>query len=270
MANTTVPLALKGKYNEKKVKSFPLAAVKIFRGAIVVISTAGYANKPTNTAGEKMLGIALETVDNSAGAAGDKEIRVATDGMWNFVKSGTITQANAGQNVFASDDQTITQTVNNNWVGKVSHVESVGDSINTIWYDISEAALKQESNGGGADADVKIMPMTLAGLVNAQTRKLAIPFGFKLESIGFRTGTLASTAAKAATLTAQINGTPCTGGVISLTSANQATPGTLTAGTAVTALNTSPVSGGTLEVAVSGVTAFVEGDGWVEAVVSKI
>lgn len=267
MANLTQPLALKGKYNEKKIKSIPMAAVKIFRGAIVVLSTAGYVNKPTNTAGERMIGVALETVDNSAGSAGDKEIRVATDGLWNFAKTGTVTQANAGQNVYASDDQTITPTPNNNLVGKVSHVESVGDSISTIWYDISQAAQSMSAESANG-AQVYMIPVQLADFANAGIFKLAIPYNFTLVSVGLRIGKPATTAAKLATLTAQISGVACTGGVISATSANCTPAGALVAGTAITALNTG-VAGATIEINPSAVTAFVEGDGWIEAVVAK-
>jgi hypothetical protein len=52
--------------------------------------------------------------------------------------------------------------------------------------------------------------------------------------------------------------------VVSLTSANCTPTGTLVAGTAITANNGTTTAGQTVEVAVSAVTAFVEGDGYVE------
>jgi hypothetical protein len=109
---------------------------------------------------------------------------------------------------------------------------------------------------------------TLAALANAQVMSLALPYAFKLVSVGFRTRVVASTAAKAATLTGQVNGVSVTGGVVSLTTANQNTSGGLTAGTSVTAGNTG-TAGQTVGVVVSGVTAFVEGDGFVEYVVTN-
>lgn len=108
-----------------------------------------------------------------------------------------------------------------------------------------------------------IMPVQLADLANAEVFKVAVPFAFTVTSIGFRTGKPASTASKLATLTAQVNGTPVTGGAVALTTANQNATGTLTAGSAITALNVG-TAGQTLEAAASSVTAFVEGDGWVE------
>jgi hypothetical protein len=79
-----------------------------------------------------------------------------------------------------------------------------------------------------------------------------------------RVGKPADHGAKAATMTVQINGTAVTGGVITLTSANTATSGAAVASTAITALNGTQTPNLTVEVAVSGVTAFVEGDGYVE------
>jgi hypothetical protein len=93
--------------------------------------------------------------------------------------------------------------------------------------------------------------------------KVAMPNAFTLQSIGFRTAKPASTASKAVTLQAAINGVNCTGGVINLTTANQNTIGGFVAGTPITAGNVG-TAGQTLEVNVSAVTAFVEGDGWVE------
>lgn len=117
---------------------------------------------------------------------------------------------------------------------------------------------------GALGIQTLIMPVpALAGLANAQTRKLAVPFPFLLVTAGFRVADPATTAAKLATLTTQISGVACTGGVIALTSANCTPSGALVAGTAITGLNAG-ASGATLEVAVSAVTAFVEGSGWVE------
>jgi hypothetical protein len=110
---------------------------------------------------------------------------------------------------------------------------------------------------------------TLAGLANAQVISQVVPFAFKLNSFGFRTKIPASTAAKLATLTAQVNGVSVTGGVVSLTSANQATSGLLTAGTTITAGNVG-AAGNTIGTLVSAVTAFIEGDGYVEYNVTNL
>lgn len=104
---------------------------------------------------------------------------------------------------------------------------------------------------------------TLAGLVNTNVLAMKMPFGGTLNLIGFRTRTPAVTAAKAATLTAQINATPVTGGVLSLTSANMTPTNTRVDSTAITALNVF-TAGQTIGAVVSAVTAFAEGDGYLE------
>jgi hypothetical protein len=107
-----------------------------------------------------------------------------------------------------------------------------------------------------------ILPLQLAD-VAAGDFKVAVPYAFTLLATAFRTAKAATTAAKAATLTPDINGVAVTGGVVALTSANQNTIGGSVAGSAVTAANTG-TAGQALGVTASAVTAFVEGDGWVE------
>lgn len=110
-----------------------------------------------------------------------------------------------------------------------------------------------------------LMPIaSLAGLINAQVRKILIPYNFVVQSALCRADNPPTTAAKLATLTVQINGVAVTGGVMALTSANMTPAGTAVAATAITANNGSSAVGQTLEIAVSGVTAFVEGDAHVE------
>lgn len=143
----------------------------------------------------------------------------------------------------------------------------------------AEAALTDSSGGtaapttgisANAQKETVLMPIAaLAGLVNAQVRKIALPYAFQVTAALIRAGTPASTAAKLATLTVGINGTPVTGGIISATTAGLNTTGATQAATAITALNTG-TAGQTLEVAVSAVTAFVEGDGQVEFTVINL
>lgn len=109
-----------------------------------------------------------------------------------------------------------------------------------------------------------ILPIpALAGLANSQTRKIAIPYAFTVTGAIIRAGTPVTTGSKLATLTVGISGTPVTGGVISATSAGLNAAGATQAATAITAANVG-TAGQTLEVAVSSVTTFVEGDATVE------
>lgn len=129
------------------------------------------------------------------------------------------------------------------------------------------AAPNSTTTQGSIDnPDTIIIPVSaLANLANSQVLKIALPYAFAVTAAGFRVGDKAvTTGAKAATATVQISGTAVTGGVISLTSANCTPSGALVASTAITALNSTFTPGSTLEVAISGVTAFAEGDGWFE------
>ncbi|HOP81046.1 MAG TPA: hypothetical protein PLZ21_10825, partial [Armatimonadota bacterium] len=77
---TATTTARESKRKDGKLISLKMSNVKIPKGALVSINAAGYATNSSDTAGETFAGVAYETVDNSAGSAGDKEIRVETTG----------------------------------------------------------------------------------------------------------------------------------------------------------------------------------------------
>jgi len=73
-----------------EIKTLPMAgATSILTGKVVMANSAGEALNGT-TAGtvEKGLYVAIETVDNSAGAAGDKTIRVASGNTYVYATAG--------------------------------------------------------------------------------------------------------------------------------------------------------------------------------------
>lgn len=113
-----------------------------------------------------------------------------------------------------------------------------------------------------------LMPLQLADIATG-TFKIGMPAAFVVLSALFRTAKPASTASKLATLTVGISGVAVTGGVMALTTANQNTIGGTVAATAITGANIG-AAGATLEVTASAVTAFVEGDGWVEFTVADL
>ena len=90
-----------------------------------------------------------------------------------------------------------------------------------------------------------------------------VPHGFKLVDIRASDTKAATTAAKAATLTAKIDGTAVPGAVLALTSANMTPLGKCLTGTATDVLsggkNIAYNPGSKLTVTGSSVTAFVEG-----------
>jgi len=73
-----------------EIRTLPMAgATSILTGKVVMANSAGEALNGT-TAGtvEKGLYVAVETVDNSGGAAGDKTIRVASGNTYVYAEAG--------------------------------------------------------------------------------------------------------------------------------------------------------------------------------------
>ena len=105
MANQTA--ARDARRQEDNILPYKQAAVDLFAGEIVSLNAAGFAKKGADTASEKVVGVADKTVRNSTGAAGAKEVRVWTYGVFTFAFSGTATQADTGKDVFVMDSQTV-------------------------------------------------------------------------------------------------------------------------------------------------------------------
>ena len=87
------------------------AATKIYQGAMVVID-AGYAAPARTATGLVVIGVALDTVDNTSGAAGALTINVrrGTFKMNNSSAGDLIAQANCGAAVYLVDDNTVALT----------------------------------------------------------------------------------------------------------------------------------------------------------------
>jgi hypothetical protein len=89
------------------VMAYKLAAVKVWKGAMVGVDATGYL-RPMNpaTANMKFVGMANETVDNSSGNAGDKSLNVTKTGSFVLkAASGyTPTITELGKEVYASSD----------------------------------------------------------------------------------------------------------------------------------------------------------------------
>jgi len=81
------------------------ASTKIFAGSLVSLNSSGYAAPAADTAGHRFAGVALEQVDNSAGANGAKKVRVRRTGVFEF-DAASITQAMVGDAMYVADDHT--------------------------------------------------------------------------------------------------------------------------------------------------------------------
>lgn len=123
---TATTTAREANRKEGKLISYPMAAVKIPKGALVSINAAGYATNASDTAGEKFAGVAYETVDNSSGSAGDLFVRVETTGTFVFVDGGANgAQTDVGAEFNIVDNQTVTDAATTNSVKAGVAVESI-------------------------------------------------------------------------------------------------------------------------------------------------
>lgn len=89
-----------------------IASDIIYQGAAVGENGSGYA-RPL-VAADPFLGFADHTVDNSAGAAGAKTVRVLTRGVIQLPITSIAITANDRPAVYASDDNTFTLTATSN------------------------------------------------------------------------------------------------------------------------------------------------------------
>lgn len=113
------------------LKAIKMAAVKIPKGVLTCINTSGFVTNGADTVSFLFAGVSYEQVDNSAGAAGDKEIRIAKNGEHTFYYSGgDATQALLGKEVYIVDNQTVDEdalvTTNDIKCGVISEVLSAG------------------------------------------------------------------------------------------------------------------------------------------------
>jgi len=141
MAASTV--AIQGKYRPShgKNRRLKMAAELIPFGAIVMINAAGYVANATDTAGCKTLGVALETVDNSGGSAGDLEILCDIGGAEVQVahEVGSLTIANVGDAVVLELNNEVSDVATStNDIAAGSIIEVV--DATTIWVALPQYA----------------------------------------------------------------------------------------------------------------------------------
>lgn len=84
-----------------------LASTKIYEGAAVVVDGNGWA-KPL-AVNLEFVGFAQRQADNSAGANGDKKVKVNRHGLIQLAVTG-VDATKVGEAVYASDDNTFTLT----------------------------------------------------------------------------------------------------------------------------------------------------------------
>lgn len=159
--------------------SLPMAAVKVYAGALVAVNSSGYLTKGQAATGMTYLGRAEEQVDNSAGNAGDKSIKVRRGKAFKWKNSGTsaITQADLGKVCYIEDDQTVSKT---DQAGTLSAAGTiVGVETDGVWVAevgkarlTATAALDFASINAAASEDLTI---TVAGAAVGDSVSLGLP-----------------------------------------------------------------------------------------------
>lgn len=113
---------------EAVILPFPVEEnTKIVEGALVSVNAAGYAVNATDTTGERVVGVASASADNTGGADGAIDVTVWTNGAHSFVSQFSATIANVGDKVYAVDNQTVDLagvTTNDVLVGVIVGIES--------------------------------------------------------------------------------------------------------------------------------------------------
>lgn len=110
-----------------QVLSFLMGVEEIFEGALVAINAAGYAVNGGDDANAVIVGVADESVDNSAGSNGSLSIKVRRTGVYTFNSAFSAAQSDVNTVVTCSDNQTVDvagTTTNDIVVGRVVEVLS--------------------------------------------------------------------------------------------------------------------------------------------------
>lgn len=231
-----------GDHNELPV----IASDIIYQGAAVGDNASGYARPLVS--GDLFRGFALEKVDNSAGSAGDLNVKLLIRGKVQLAVSG-LAITDVGRPVYALDDNTFVLTGIGSYIGHVHRYVSSGYGIISFDADISEEEV------------LLTFPITLANIADGDVVTTFTPgFHGRIKDADFVTDVPASTADKASTLNFEIGTTNVTGGTISLTTVACNAAGKIVAAAAITA-GAAFKNTDTISVEAASTTVFIEGTG---------
>lgn len=161
-----------------------LAAEIIYKGTPVFAKASGglaFSNDgTTNTLanGDVFLGISVEEVDNSTGAASAEYVRTYVEGNFLLPISDTITQDNVGDKVYVnnvSDDSTTTITSDTGNPEVCIGVISEFVSANSAYVKITGYALKKADSTVG-DVEIADLSITEAKLAAAAVAKAKLKY----------------------------------------------------------------------------------------------
>jgi len=87
--------------------AYPVAAgARVFKGGLVALAATGLAQPAADAVGLVFAGVAYESADNAAGAAGAAAVRVLKTGVFSYAKANAA-QADVGKAAFVVDDSTV-------------------------------------------------------------------------------------------------------------------------------------------------------------------
>ena len=220
----------------------PVAATtKIYAGSLVCLNASGYAVPGSVATTLVPVGRATAQVDNSSGSNGDMAIEIER-GIFRFGNSASsdlIARTEIGSVAYIVDDQTVAKTNGTNTrsrAGFIVDVDSDGVWI-LVGYgllsdpsgallaannlsDLGTAATARTNLGGGADKVCLAVPdIDLVG-GNAQVKYIVSPVAGDIAAI--RSVISGALTTGDATLTVAVNGTPVTGGAITVTQSGSA------------------------------------------------
>jgi len=171
-------------YELGEINELPVIATDIiYEGAAVGDNASGYA-RPL-AAGDPFRGFAEKIADNSAGSAGDINVRVLSKGKIKLaITSLAITDV--GKDVYASDDDTFTLTPGSNTrIGYVYRWLSTGYGIIAFEANNGQATALTDSSGGTAANTIAAISSTYvqAEVANALA-SLAVKINYLLNRLG--------------------------------------------------------------------------------------
>lgn len=190
------------------------AAKKCFMGGIACLDASGNATPGATALGLRCAGRFEEEVDNLTGLAGDKKVKIRSGayGWNNSASADQITAADRGKACYIVDDQTVAKTDGGGTrsrAGVVHDINANGQVIVKMGLDVAGAG------------EPTYLSMRATNLVGTTVYGIVSPVAGKLSKLlSVLKG--AALATGDATLTARINGTPVTGGVITITQAASA------------------------------------------------
>jgi hypothetical protein len=111
-------------------------SVHIYKGALVVVNSAGYAEPATNASGKALLGVAFEECDNTltGHSQGGKSVRVIRGGRF-LMTTADLVQADVGVKCYVEDDDTVNDA-GTSTQGIVAGIVAAIESATQVWVDI--------------------------------------------------------------------------------------------------------------------------------------